>query len=70
MFATGTKIIKTKDLVNYELVGHAFSKSPSIMLTEFGGIDYKKDSNEGWGYTAVGSDKKFIEDYKRVIYAI
>lgn len=41
-----------------------------IMLTEFGGIAYKKDSNEGWGYTAVSSDKEFIEDYKRVIYAI
>ena len=29
MFATGPKIIKTKDLVNYELVGNAFSTRPN-----------------------------------------
>lgn len=29
IFATGPKIIKTKDLVNYESVGNAFNKKPS-----------------------------------------
>ena len=38
MFATGTKIIKTKDLVNYELVGHAFSKSPSWGSSPYAGM--------------------------------
>lgn len=49
--------------------GYKYSGEP-IVLTEFGGIGYKKDDDEGWGYTFVHSDEDFIEDYNRVMMAL
>ena len=40
-----------------------------IMITEFGGIAYNKDSN-AWGYTTVNCEEEFIYDYRRMIEAI
>lgn len=41
-----------------------------ILLTEFGGLSYSKDSEKGWGYTTIDSDEEFVETYKRLIEAI
>lgn len=41
-----------------------------ILLTEFGGIGYKIDSDSGWGYTSVKSEKEFIQEYKRIMDAV
>lgn len=38
-----------------------------ILLTEFGGIGYKADEQEGWGYTTVTSAEEYISEYGRVI---
>lgn len=38
-----------------------------IMLTEFGGIGYKVDGDDGWGYTSVKSAAAFLSDYQRVL---
>lgn len=41
-----------------------------ILLTEFGGIGYKKDDQDGWGYSSVDNDDAFISEYKRVLEAV
>lgn len=41
-----------------------------IMLTEFGGIGYKKDDQEGWGYSSVDNDDAFVSEYSRVMEAV
>lgn len=46
----------------------AYNGEP-IMITEFGGIAYNKDSN-AWGYTTVNCEEEFIYDYRRMIEAI
>ena len=42
----------------------------SILLTEYGGIAYKKDETAGWGYTTASSPEELLEDYARVMDAI
>ncbi|XZF75307.1 glycoside hydrolase family 2 protein [Bacillus sp. AL-1R] len=41
-----------------------------ILLTEFGGIGYKVGADAGWGYTSVGNEEDFINDYSRVMKAV
>lgn len=41
-----------------------------ILLTEFGGIAYKMDGEQGWGYTSVATEEDFVRDYRRVIEAV
>lgn len=38
-----------------------------IMVTEFGGIAYKKSAWQGWGYTSASNDDDFIERYYNVV---
>mgnify|MGYP000190097698 CR=1 FL=1 len=49
--------------------GHAYCGEP-ILVTEFGGIGYQKDMQQGWGYTTAGDDEDFIYRYQAVITAI
>ncbi len=42
----------------------------AIMLTEFGGIFYQVEGNNGWGYTLVNSEDIFLKEYKRLIEAV
>ncbi|MBA3873440.1 MAG: glycoside hydrolase family 2 [Anaerolineae bacterium] len=51
------------------LPGFPYEGQP-IMVTEFGGIGYKKDAQEGWGYTTASDDEDFIERYKAVVESI
>ncbi|MCL2323064.1 MAG: glycoside hydrolase family 2, partial [Oscillospiraceae bacterium] len=41
-----------------------------ILITEFGGISYKKDDQDGWGYTNAVSDEDFIRRYCDVVSAL
>ncbi len=41
-----------------------------ILLTEFGGIGFEVSSQEGWGYTTVGSEEEFLQDYARIMDAV
>lgn len=38
-----------------------------IMLTEFGGIGYRKGEQAGWGYTTASDDADYIERYRAVV---
>jgi len=41
-----------------------------ILLTEYGGVAYKTDGSEGWGYTMAQSEEQFLDDYARIMEAI
>lgn len=38
-----------------------------MLVTEFGGIAYQKNSQNGWGYTAASADDDFIQRYRDVV---
>ena len=54
---------------NLYVQGFEYRGEP-IMLTEYGGIAYKLDGSEGWGYTMVQSEEQLLEDYARIMDAI
>lgn len=41
-----------------------------ILVTEFGGISYKKTDWEGWGYSSATSDEDYIQRYYDVVSAL
>lgn len=41
-----------------------------ILVTEFGGISFKKSDWDGWGYSGAESDDDFIERYAAVVEAM
>lgn len=41
-----------------------------IMLTEFGGISYSSERQEGWGYSNAVSGEEFIEKYGSIVTSI
>lgn len=45
-------------------------KGQPILLTEFGGISFKKGENEGWGYSNAKSEEDFAKRYNDVIAPI
>jgi hypothetical protein len=49
--------------------GHAYRGEP-VLVTEFGGIAYQKDAQQGWGYTAATDDADFLRRYEAVVSAI
>ena len=49
--------------------GHAYGGEP-ILVTEFGGIGYQKDAQEGWGYTTATDDDDFLKRYEAVVSAV
>lgn len=51
-------------------VGGFTHEGQPILVTEFGGIGYQKDAQEGWGYTTAGDDDEFIRRYRDVVMAL
>ena len=49
--------------------GWSYSEQP-ILVTEFGGISYKKGNWEGWGYSNANSDEDYAKRYYEVISAM
>ncbi len=49
--------------------GYEYRGEP-IMITEYGGIAYRADQTEGWGYSAVQTPDDLIEEYRKVTEAI
>jgi len=41
-----------------------------ILLTEYGGVAFKADDSQGWGYTMVQSADQLLEDYARIMQAV
>ena len=48
------------------LPGFAYRGEP-IILSEFGGIAYRKSEWEGWGYSSAGSETEFLECYRSLM---
>jgi beta-galactosidase/beta-glucuronidase len=46
--------------------GFVYNGEP-VFISEFGGIAYKINDQEGWGYTTASGTEDFIERYKQVI---
>ncbi|HIW32074.1 MAG TPA: glycoside hydrolase family 2 [Candidatus Paenibacillus intestinavium] len=46
--------------------GYTYRNQP-ILVTEFGGIAYKKSEWEGWGYSGASNDEDFIQRLEAVI---
>lgn len=38
-----------------------------VLVTEFGGISYKKGEQEGWGYSSAANDEDFADRYYNVV---
>lgn len=51
------------------VAGFSYENQP-ILVTEFGGIGYQKDAQEGWGYTTASDDAEFIRRYRAVLEAV
>jgi beta-galactosidase/beta-glucuronidase len=49
--------------------GYEYGGEP-ILVTEFGGIAYKKSEWEGWGYSGASDDEDFAERYHKVVSAM
>ena len=50
-------------------LGYVHDGEP-IMLTEFGGIGFKLESVEGWGYTNASNEEEYLADYERIMRAV
>ena len=59
------KHIKSGDRV---VVAHATGEP--ILLTEFGGISMRNDTEGAWGYTNAGSSEELLAEYRRILQAI
>lgn len=56
---------------NRTLLAHGFAyEDQPIIVSEFGGIAFKPEEVEGWGYTAAGSPEEFARAYEAVISAM
>ncbi|MCL7746810.1 glycoside hydrolase family 2 protein [Halalkalibacter alkaliphilus] len=49
--------------------GYEYRGEP-ILITEYGGIAYQVDEQDGWGYSSVKSSEDLIEEYRKVTEAI
>ncbi len=46
------------------------NENTPIMLTEFGGVCYKKDDTKGWGYTSVSDEANYLKELTKIHKAI
>lgn len=46
--------------------GASFHNKP-IIISEFGGISFRKDGTEGWGYSAAVNEEDFLKRYQEVV---
>jgi beta-galactosidase/beta-glucuronidase len=51
------------------LPGYEYTGEP-LLITEFGGIAFKKSDWEGWGYSGASDDEDFVRRYREVIDAL
>ena len=49
--------------------GYSYEGEP-ILITEFGGIAYRKSEWEGWGYSGADNDEDFAKRYYEVVSAL
>ena len=46
------------------------NRGEPILLTEFGGISMRNDTEGAWGYTNAGSSEELLAEYRRILQAI
>lgn len=69
-YATQASAITPKpDRPKLLVPGFSYKGAP-ILITEFGGIAYRKSQQEGWGYTSASDDADFIQRYEAVVRAL
>lgn len=51
-------------------VGGFAHRGEPILVTEFGGIAYQKDAQQGWGYTTATDEAEFMRRYRDVVDAL
>jgi beta-galactosidase/beta-glucuronidase len=49
--------------------GYGYRGEP-ILITEYGGIAYRADRTEGWGYAEVKSSEELVAEYRKVTEAL
>lgn len=66
-YATEESAINASPAGRRIFVGGAMHEGQPIIVSEFGGIAFKKSNWEGWGYSGAASDEDFIERLQNVI---
>jgi len=51
------------------VTGASYEGQP-ILLTEFGGVAYRKSEQEGWGYSTAGDEEDFLKRLKAIMDAV
>ncbi|MCQ4087977.1 glycoside hydrolase family 2 protein [Saccharibacillus sp. JS10] len=51
-------------------VGDSHYAGQPILITEFGGIAYRKSEQEGWGYSGADNDEEFLQKLNAVIHPL
>lgn len=51
-------------------VGAYQHEGQPILLTEYGGVAFRKDAQEGWGYSTAQDEDDFIKRYKEIMDAV
>lgn len=54
---------------DYYVQGYEYDGAP-ILLTEYGGVAYRKSQQEGWGYTTAGDEADFVKRFRDIIAAV
>jgi beta-galactosidase/beta-glucuronidase len=49
--------------------GYGYTGQP-LLITEFGGIAFKKSDWEGWGYSGAENEEEFVSRYREVVEAL
>lgn len=68
--ATKENVLKAQP-AGRQIYADGFShEGEPILLTEFGGLAYAKDSQKGWGYTTIENEEEFLKEYERILKAV
>lgn len=49
--------------------GYAHQGQP-VLLTEYGGVAYRKSDAEGWGYSTAGDEAEFVQRFREIVEAV
>ncbi|MBC8098265.1 MAG: glycoside hydrolase family 2 [Armatimonadetes bacterium] len=69
-YATITDILQARPAKRALYAADFEHTGEPILVTEFGGIAYQKDAQQGWGYTTATDHDEFIRRYQAVIAAL
>lgn len=71
LLSTREKILRYENINRFIINPGYQDEGQPIILSEFGGIAYKKDTGgKAWGYTVIASDKDYESELRRIYAAI